>query len=403
MTTREVEVHLKELHPTQQEVIEHPARFKVLTCGRRWGKTDTMIDLAVNACLETSRPYAYYADVYRTVSDFWRRLKAVIRPIVVDIRESEKRIECITGATIECWSLSDEMSSVGRAYAGVLIDEASLIPKLQYAWQYTVRPTLTDFEGWAVFGGTPKGFNFFHTLYSYGLDKPLTDWQSWQFPSLANPHIPATEIKAAERELPGLVFQQEYLAEFIPDAGAVFRGVTAVSTAEVAKPYEGNFVMGVDWGRSDDYTVVSVVDRDTGTQVDVDRYNQIGWDLQRGRIIDLYGKWQPQVIIAEENSMGSPNIEALQNEGLPVQPFTTTAKSKTPLIEALALAIERGDITLLNDRVQIAELQAYTMNRLPGGGFRYSAPDGAHDDMVIALALAWHAVVSVHETVVIMI
>jgi len=38
----------------------------------------------------------------------------------------------------------------------------------------------------------------------------------------------------------------------------------------------------------------------------------------------------------------------------------------------------------------VSELQAYTMERLPSGRFRYSAPAGMHDDTVIALALAWH-------------
>lgn len=68
-----------------------------------------------------------------------------------------------------------------------------------------------------------------------------------------------------------------------------------------------------------------------------------------------------------------------------------TAASKGPLIEALALAIERRDLALLPDDTLLGELAAYGMERLSGGGFRYSAPPGLHDDTVIALALAWHA------------
>jgi hypothetical protein len=68
----------------------------------------------------------------------------------------------------------------------------------------------------------------------------------------------------------------------------------------------------------------------------------------------------------------------------------TTARSKGPLIEGLALAIERRDIALLDDSVLLGELESYTLERLPGGGYRYSAPAGMHDDTVIALALAWY-------------
>jgi len=73
-----------------------------------------------------------------------------------------------------------------------------------------------------------------------------------------------------------------------------------------------------------------------------------------------------------------------------VRPFETTALSKTPLIDSLSLAIERKEITLLRNEVQRAELQAYQMERLPSGRYRYGSPDGGHDDSMMALALAWH-------------
>ena len=72
--------------------------------------------------------------------------------------------------------------------------------------------------------------------------------------------------------------------------------------------------------------------------------------------------------------------------------FATTAKSKSPLIEALALALERRQLWLLDDPVLLGELASYALERLPGGGYRYRAPAGMHDDTVIALALAWHGV-----------
>ena len=75
--------------------------------------------------------------------------------------------------------------------------------------------------------------------------------------------------------------------------------------------------------------------------------------------------------------------------------FTTTSDSKSDVILALALAFERGEIRIPNDPVLIAELESFEATRLPSGKWRYSAPDGMHDDCVIALALAWHAA---HQT-----
>jgi hypothetical protein len=91
--------------------------------------------------------------------------------------------------------------------------------------------------------------------------------------------------------------------------------------------------------------------------------------------------------VAEANSIGQPLIEALWRDGLPVQPFTTTNASKAHIIEALALALERGQVRILPDQVLLAELQSFQCERLPSGVMRYSAPPGSHDDCVIALAL----------------
>jgi hypothetical protein len=229
-------------------------------------------------------------------------------------------------------------------------------------------------------------------MFVRGKDTTHPDWASWVYQTVDNPYIDPDEIEEARQTLPARFFAQEYLAEFIEDAGGVFRGVDAVSTGKRANPYPGRFVAGVDWARSHDYTVISVFDRETNTEVDLDRFNQISWALQRGRLETMYQKWNIELIVAEENSIGSPNIEALQGTGLPVRPFQTTPKSKAPLIDALALAVEQRDVTLINDPVAMLEMKAYQMTRLPGGAWRYDAPDGGHDDTVIARALAWHGV-----------
>ena len=97
-------------------------------------------------------------------------------------------------------------------------------------------------------------------------------------------------------------------------------------------------------------------------------------------------------MLFRSNSIGGPNIEALQAEGLPVRGFTTTNESKQQIMVALQLAFERGDIRIPDDPVLIAELEAFEATRLPSGRWRYEAPAGMHDDMVISLALALEAV-----------
>ena len=97
--------------------------------------------------------------------------------------------------------------------------------------------------------------------------------------------------------------------------------------------------------------------------------------------------------------MGGPLTERLQTgyarlmgkprAALPVWAFETTNASKAALVQGLGLAIERGDLTLLDDPVQQSELLGFEATVLPSGMLRYGAPSGMHDDCVIALGLAY--------------
>ena len=215
-------------------------------------------------------------------------------------------------------------------------------------------------------------------------------------PTSSNPYIDPAEIEAARISTPERWFQQEYLAAFIDDAGGVFRRVVEAATAqERDRPLPGHeYVFGVDWGKLDDFTVITVLDLADRCEVFKDRFNQIDYRVQTQRLKALAERWHPRSIVAERNSMGEPLVEELQWSGLPVEGFTTTGASKAQAIEALALAFERSDLRILNDPVTISELQSYEAERLPSGAMRYGAPGGFHDDCVMSLALAWTAAVT---------
>lgn len=244
-----------------------------------------------------------------------------------------------------------------------------------------------------MFISTPKGRNWFWRLYQRGQDHLDNEWASWQRPTSENPYIVTPEIEAARRDLPERIFQQEYLAQFLEDAGGVFRRVMAAATLpETATPVaDHQYVMGVDWGKSEDFTVIVVWDVTDQHLVALDRFNQIDYRVQRQRLGAMYERWRPTVIMAETNAMGEPIIEQLRADSLPVRGFTTTNATKAAIIEALSLAFERDAIRIVNDPVLIGELQAYEMTRLPSGNIRYGAPEGMHDDTVMAAAIGYHA------------
>lgn len=399
-------IRLAKLHEGQARIEHEAKRFNIVCCGRRWGKTKYGIRKLIEPALH-GYPVAWFAPTHKMMAEVWRELVRTVQPLILIKNAQDHRIELVTGGLIELWSLENFDSIRGRKYKRAIIDEAAMVAALSEAWQAVIRPTLTDLHGDLFMLSTPKGRNFFWECYQRGLDELRPEWACWQLPTSTNPYIDPAEIAAARSELPEDIFRQEYLAAFLEDEGTVFRQVRARATEQAHAPYESVLVMGVDWAQQHDFTVLSIIDARTGKQVTLDRFNQISWEIQRGRLRSLAEHWKVALIVAELNSIGSPNVEALQAEGLPIIGFETTASSKPPLIESLALAFERGEIGIIDDAVQIAELEAYerTVSPLTGRG-RYHAPANLHDDCVMALALAWYGVqhfyeLTIHDQIVI--
>lgn len=387
-------IELPRLHAAQARVKAEAVRFNVLPLGRRWGKTTLCEDLLIAPALR-GYPTAWFAPSYKLLAEPWRDFKRALEPITRDKSEQEHRIELVTGGVVECWSLDGGNPARGRKYKRVAIDESGMVPNLVSTWNEAIRPTLTDFGGDAFFPGTPKGRNGFWQLAQRGEDPNAVEWRIFPGPTSQNPHLDPREIEAARRELPDRVFRQEYLAEFIEDGSGVFRRVAEAARLAPADRLAGHwYVAGVDWAREHDYTVISVVDVTTREQVAIERFSQVEWAIQYGRLQALYERYRPAAVLAEANAIGGPAIEHLQRQGLPIRPWTASNATKAAVVDALALALERGDVALLDDAVQTAELQAFSAERLPSGMTRYAAPEGMHDDCVIALALAWEAATS---------
>jgi len=282
----------------------------------------------------------------------------------------------------------------GRKYALAVIDEAPLVADLQSAWQNAIRPCLADLKGSAWFLGTPRGFNHFKTLFDRGQDSASPDWASWQMPTSANPFIDPAEIEAARADMTETAYGQEFLAQFVDAADGVFRFVLdAVRTSgPVNRQPRHEYVFGVDWGRSNDFTAICILDATTHDVVEIDRFTKVDYVTQQMRLKALYEKWQPSSVIAESNAMGTPIIEQLARDGIRVRPFNTTQATKAVAIEGLALAFERRDIRIPNDPILINELLAYSATPSANGLMRYSAPAGGHDDTVMSLVIAWSVI-----------
>tara|TARA_R100001082_G_scaffold111276_1_gene94658 strand:- start:11831 stop:13009 length:1179 start_codon:yes stop_codon:yes gene_type:complete len=369
-------------HEGQREVHDSDARFRVLAAGRRFGKTRLGIFEAFETAFSGGRVWIC-SPSYKMGAVNYRPLTRIANQIPgAEVKQGDRQVNLSNGGSITVKSCDNPQSLRGEGLDFAILDEASYID--ERAWTEAIRPALSDKKGKALIISTPRGKNWFWRVYQRG--QTQDDWSSFTYPTASNPYIDEEEIEAARADLPERIYQQEYEARFIEDGGGVFRKVLDAVTDEESDT--GRYVIGCDWGRTNDSSVFTVLNIDTGFVVDVVRLTKVDYQTQVRSLASLHEQY-PGDIIAETNSMGGPIVESLQNQGLPVVGFNTTSVSKQQIIDGLVLAFEQGLIKIPNNPVLIGELQAFESKRLASGRLSYSAPQGMHDDHVMSLALAW--------------
>ena len=381
--TQQAIVRLHKRHPGQQRVAAHPARFRVVMCGRRWGKSACGIREVCDVALQ-GLPVAWYAPTYKIALEAWRELVDRLAPVTSRMSEQDKRLELVTGGVIEVWTLDTPDPSRGRKYALVVIDEAGIVRDLLEVWQAAIRPTLVDLGGKALILGTPKGRRHgFVQLFNRGLGND-PDWQSFRASTLENPYIPPEEIETAKKELPPEVFAQEF--EGIPtDDGANPFGLEALKEAVQAVEPGEPVVYGVDLARSMDFTVVCGLDAYRNIVV-LERW-QAPWATTKGKIREMVGHTP---IVADATGVGDAIVSDLQGMGVDVTPHVFTQPSKLRLMQRLVAAFQGRELKVPDTdsaRWLVGELEAFEFT-YTATGVRYEAPPGEHDDGVMALALA---------------
>lgn len=249
--TAPMQITLPPLHPRQMEIAKHPARFKVVCCGRRWGKTLLASTLCIRDALKGKRIW-HVAPSYKQTLEAWSYLQRLIVQMPAGIAKtqvSELSVKFVGGGTIQMRTADNPDNLRGAGLDGVVLDEAATMKK--EAWDLVLRPALADKQGWALFISTPQHFNWFYDLFTKG-EQGEDDWAAWQLPTWDNPYIPPSEIEAARRDMLDEDFQQEFAASFTAIGGAVFRLLSAdrhIYLRPMPAGLEFKRVgVGMDWG-----------------------------------------------------------------------------------------------------------------------------------------------------------
>lgn len=239
-------------------------RFRVVNCGRRFGKTTLAVwEMVAKAVYGNDRQICYIAPTYQQARDIaWQELKRVCQPIVNKVNES--RLEIIVNTVeggmsvimLRGWESIETLR--GQKFHFIVVDEIASMRNWQSNWQEVIRPTLTDFRGEALFISTPKGFNHFYDLYN--LEHRDSDYKSFHYTTYDNEHVPFDEVEKAKKELTEDRFAQEYMADFRKTQGLVYKEFDRsrhIYTDTIFNPVE--VLVGIDWGWTNPAVVLKVV------------------------------------------------------------------------------------------------------------------------------------------------
>jgi PBSX family phage terminase large subunit len=240
------------LHSNQKIVAQSKSRFRVLNCGRRWGKTTLSVEEMKGRAIFRTARIAYIAPTYQQARDIaWEMLKKELQPIATNINESRLEIRVPNKQDKESliilrgWEAIESLR--GQQFDFLILDEVASMRNFWIGWQEVLRPTLTDTRGDVMFVSTPKGYNHFYDLFNLELNDK--DFKSFHFSSYDNPFLHVDELDKARDTLPKERFEQEYMASFQKTQGLVYKEFSRDKHLYETLP-EGNYekVAGVDFG-----------------------------------------------------------------------------------------------------------------------------------------------------------
>jgi len=212
-----------DLHSGQLDLIIGRQRLNAVRCGRRWGKTKFLVALAVSYSTEGFN-VGIFAPEHKQLQEIWDEVKDRLQPVFLSGSRNDGTIKTTTGGKVDFWTLNDnELAGRGREYHYVLIDEASFTksPQMLDIWRKSIKPTMLTTKGTAWVFSTPNGTdaeNFFYAI----CNDPELGFHSFHAPTSTNPYVPLDELEKERQSNHPLIFQQEFLAEFVDWSGIAF-------------------------------------------------------------------------------------------------------------------------------------------------------------------------------------
>ena len=241
---------------------ERTQRWACLVAHRRAGKTVAAVNDMIRAAItyQGERGLFAYIAPYRSQAKAvaWQYFKEFAQPILSSINEQELTLTLVNGSQIRLYGADNADAMRGLGFSGVYMDEYGDFKPSVFG--NVIRPALSDKQGWAVFGGTPKGKNQFWEIYETATRIP-NEWFLLRLPASTSGLLPATELDAAKAQLAEDQYLQEYECSFEAAILGAFWGREMREAQDQGRitnvPYDPNLptFTGRDLGYRDDTAI----------------------------------------------------------------------------------------------------------------------------------------------------
>tara|TARA_B110000483_G_scaffold233808_1_gene303030 strand:+ start:149 stop:1423 length:1275 start_codon:yes stop_codon:yes gene_type:complete len=260
-------------------------RFSVLVLHRRAGKTVAMINHMLKDALTTTKPNSRYVFLSPTFKQgkltAWDYIKNFAGKIPnTKFNESELRCDLPNGSRITILGAENDQAIRGISLDGCVFDETQSIKPTIFP--EIIRPALADRKGWCVFIGTPKGRNYFHSLYQKAQESK--DWYSCIFKASETKILDNEELKAAQDVMSKDLYEQEFECSFQAAITGSYYGSLIEDLAKEGRigdvPYDDNLDVETWWDIGlNDSTSIWFVQRHKGEIRLIDYYENSGFGL----------------------------------------------------------------------------------------------------------------------------
>lgn len=382
------------LTPAQSQIARDTHRFRVLNCGRRFGKSTLAAwEMLGVACAKKNRRVAYYAPTRDDARDIiWNILLAVAEPAITYKNEQRLEIKVRTqdkgtsSIYLYGWESVQERGK-GRGVSNdfIVLDEVASMRNFNEGWDEVLSPTLIDRRGSAMFISTPKGFNHFYDLYN--LEGKNPDYKSFHFTSYDNPNLPVEELEREKKSKTEDVFAQEYMADFRKQEGLVYKEFNReIHLFDDFTPRRNNaeVIAGVDFGFTNP-SVILKVEHDTDNHYWVTReWYKTG--QTNAQIIEVARTMGINTFYPDPAE--PDRILEMQNAGLSCR---EVSKDIEKGIDSVRELFKQGRLHIHKDCVNLIwELETYTYPESSGGKNEYEVPIKENDHAMDALRYCLH-------------